>query len=202
MGLMREFKSMKPWAKVLLVVAILLILWGLFWPRQTTYVKIMPVRENMFRGEREHMSNDEDGEVKEAIHSGKPCFAMFYAPWCGYCKKTMPDWDSLANQYRKCKVLKVNCDVHKELGKRHGVKSYPTIKYLPNGLGSPSGAREYQGNRTMADFAKFLDQCVSADPSKMPNQAAPLRGGPPVPPYRAGQGPLTTSFVARHNELA
>lgn len=204
MGLLRELNRMNKWAKVLSVVSILLILWALFWPRQTTYVKIVPVRENMFRGERENMYVNEhmtNNDIGEAMSSKKPCFVMFYAPWCGYCKKTMPEWDSLANQYKKCKVIKVNCDEHKELGKKHGVKSYPTIKLLPKGLGSSEGSREYQGNRTMKDFASFLDQHVSADPSDLPNQAAPLHGGQDVPPYRSGQGPLTTSFVARRSGM-
>jgi protein disulfide-isomerase-like protein len=196
MGLMHDMKKMHPGMKVLLVVAVVLLLWGLFWPRQRTYVKIVPVSAEKFYGGYEHMDGGDDQGVKEAMASGQPCMTMFYAPWCGYCKKVMPEWDRLAASYRKCKVLKVNCDVHKELGKRHGVKSYPTIKFLPKGLGNPAGGKEYQGARTMADFAKFVDQCISADPSVMPNQAAALT--PNVPPYRAGQGPLTTSFVARN----
>lgn len=189
--LLKEFYSLDMWVRVLLVVCVILILWGLFWPRQVTYVKLIPTRENMFRGDAdvEHMENDE------------PTFAMFYAPWCGYCKRAMPEWDSLTEKYNKCKVMKVNCDENKELGKLHGVKSYPTIKFLPNGINNPSGALEFNGNRTASDFMSFLDQHVSADPSRMPNQASPLHGAE-VPPYRAGEGPLTTSFASRNMNLS
>lgn len=184
MAFMKDLKKMNMWMKLLFLLAFLLLLWGLFWPRQKSYMLVPMPQENF----REHM---DDLKV-----SSKPCVAMFYAPWCGYCKKAMPEWDRFASSYNKCNVVKVNCDEHKELGKRHGVKSYPTIKFLPNGLANPEGAKDFDRNRTMNDFVAFADECVSADPSVLPNQAAALSSD--VPPYRAGQGPLTTSFVARN----
>lgn len=194
MDLINDLKKMNPWMKVLLAVASVLLLWGLFWPRQHTQIRVISVPNEGFYVE--HMDGGEDQTVQEAMESGEPCMAMFYAPWCGYCKKTMPEWDRLASSYKKCRVVKVNCDVHKELGKKHGVKSYPTIKFLSGGLGNPNSGIEYQGERTMSDFARFVNQCISADPSVLPNQAAAISAD--VPPYRAGQGPLTTSFVARN----
>jgi protein disulfide-isomerase-like protein len=178
MGLLKDFKSMGLGLKILLVTFLFILFWGILWPRKLKVHKI------------ENYENDKN----------EPCFVMFYAPWCGYCKKTMPEWDKLESSYKKCPILKVNCDENKELAKIHNVQSYPTIKYLPKGLNSSDGAKDYEGNRTMSDFSKFLDQHVSGDPSKMPYQGAPLSDD--VPPYKSGQGPLTTSYVARNLGLS
>jgi thiol-disulfide isomerase/thioredoxin len=194
MGLMNDLQKMKPWMKVALGVAIVLILWAMFWPRQQTYVKLVPVN---VPGSKSHLY----AAQLEAFDGGSgPCFTMFYAPWCGYCKKAMPEWNKLEGMYKKCKVMKVNCDEHKDMAKKHGIKSFPTLKFLPGGLMNPAGAKEYQGPRTAQAMAAFVDQCVAGDPSELPVQGAAL--SPDVPPYRAGQGPLTTSYVARHTGMA
>lgn len=200
---MRDLQRMHPWMKVLLVVAILVLLWALFWPRQRTYVKLVPVdvpgsKSHLYAAQLEAMYGG--AEYMEDYGSG-PAMVMFYAPWCGYCKKAMPEWNKFENSYDgPAKVIKINCDENKDMAKMHGVKSFPTIKFLPKGLGNPAGAKEYQGNRTMQHMRMFLNQCVSADPSVMPDQAAPLRAD--VPPDRAGMGPLTTSYVARNFEMS
>lgn len=179
MRLLKELQNMKPWVKCALVISTLVLLWAVMRPKEVHFAGL----GNMMG--LEHMEN-----------KGEESFVMFYAPWCGYCKRAMPEWDSLENSYKKCKIMKVNCDDNKELAKMHNVKSFPTIKYLPKGVNSPEGAKEYEGNRTMSDFTKFLDQVVQGDPSDLPNQAKALSAD--VPQYRAGQGPLTTSFVGRN----
>lgn len=138
--------------------------------------------------------------LRENFDSKDPHFVMFYAPWCGYCKKAMPDWDSMGDSYSGVKIAKVNCDENPDVAKKHGVKSYPTIKFLPNGLDDPSGSKEYDEERTKANFLKFISRTVQGDPDRLPNQAAEI--SPDNPPYRQGMGPLTTSFVARNVGMA
>ena len=123
------------WAtKLIFAGAIAVLLFAIFRPKDIHIQSPIAIARQM-GGYVEHMVDDEQSAVKNAMSDNKPCFAMYYAPWCGYCKKTMPSWDQLASTYRKCKVVKVNCDVHKDLAKKHGVKSYPTIKYHPYGFG-------------------------------------------------------------------
>jgi protein disulfide-isomerase-like protein len=183
MNIIKELKKLNVWVKCLLMVCLILLLLGLVWPKEFHVLRLNLSKENFYEG----MENN------EAV------FVMFYAPWCGYCKKAMPEWDKLQKDYKKCKIIKVDCDKNKDMAKLHDIKSYPTIKFLPNGLSSTDDSEEYDGNRTESDFIKFLNQHVSADPSEMPYQAANLTSN--VPPYRAGQGPLTTSFVARNTGL-
>lgn len=198
MTLLKDLQKMDMWMKVLLGVSVLVIVWALLWPRSSNYVKLVPVdipgsNVNLYSAQVENMENQ-----------SQPTFAMFYAPWCGYCKKMMGDWDNLSASYDQGKVniLKVNCDEQKELAKKHGVRSFPTIKLLPGGLDDHSNAMEYSGARTANAMASYLDQHVSGIPSMMPDQSARVPGGPPVPRERAGQGPLTTSYVARMMDMA
>jgi protein disulfide-isomerase-like protein len=87
--------------------------------------------------------------------------ALFYAPWCGHCKKIMPTWDRVAETHKgnglgEISIVKINCDEDSKLAKKHGVDGYPTIKYLPNGLSTPSGGVEFQGNRSYDGLIEFF----------------------------------------------
>lgn len=53
-------------------------------------------------------------------------FVMFYAPWCGFCKRLHPTWEELASdqdidQYTDVTVAKVDCTQQGDLCKEHGV---------------------------------------------------------------------------------
>jgi protein disulfide-isomerase-like protein len=92
--------------------------------------------------------------------SGKT-LALFYAPWCGHCKKVMPVWDRLdethrANGLGEITVVKVNCDEQKDMAKKHSVGGFPTIKLLPQGINVPDQSVEYQGDRSYDSLVKFM----------------------------------------------
>lgn len=110
--------------------------------------------------------------------SGTDALVMFYAPWCGHCKTTKPEFDralgGIACDYEdyisgKCKkhngkiaLIKVNGDDHPHVMKKHGVEGFPTIKYVKNIQDNQnlSGSKhiEYSGNRDSSGFESFVHQ--------------------------------------------
>lgn len=91
----------------------------------------------------------------------KPSLTLFYAPWCGYCKRLMPTWDKFVKKNGnngKVVIIKVNCEENKDLGKKFEVKSYPTIKYLPGGLNSTDNVVEFKGDRSVNSLTQFLNR--------------------------------------------
>ena len=70
------------------------------------------------------------------MDSSKSVFVMFYAPWCGHCKKMKPDLEKVAKHYRgeqRVVIAKLDCTTQGAVATRFGVKAFPTLKYFPAG---------------------------------------------------------------------
>ena len=87
----------------------------------------------------------------------KPGLVLFHANWCGHCKKLMPEWKKLQDQYPE-HVTSVEADAHPKVIEAHGVQGFPTIKYLKSGLSNAGDSVEYEGERTKDDLEAFLKQ--------------------------------------------
>ncbi len=62
----------------------------------------------------------------------KPCVIDFYADWCKPCKMIAPILNELATEYENdIYIYKVNIDEQKELAKAFGIRSIPTILFVP-----------------------------------------------------------------------
>ena len=56
----------------------------------------------------------------------------FYAPWCGPCKMLSPVLEELSEEYSgKVDVYKVNVDDEEELATLFGIRSVPTLFFIP-----------------------------------------------------------------------
>lgn len=158
--LLKDFQKMDNWVKYLIGAAVVFLLLSLFWPRgRQTGVKLVPVPGTSYY--RAVFEGFDEGEgVAEAMSNGRPCVAVFYAPWCGFCKQLKPHWQKFAGsrQGKDYNIVSVDCTVHKDLAKKHSITGYPTIKYLPGGLADPSGAVDYDGDRTESGLAAFLSR--------------------------------------------
>jgi thioredoxin len=62
----------------------------------------------------------------------KPCVIDFYADWCGPCKMVAPVLEELAKDFEgKLDVYKVNTEEEQELASVFGIKSIPSILFVP-----------------------------------------------------------------------
>ncbi|ORX82201.1 thioredoxin-like protein [Basidiobolus meristosporus CBS 931.73] len=121
---------------------------------------------------------------KEVLETEQVVLMEFFAPWCGYCQKLVPDYKKVAQNLKGLvKVAAVDCDdeQNKPICATYGIQGFPTIKLFPSELKldakHPNKATklpiDYTGPRSakaMVDFAvskiPSYVQTVSSDASK------------------------------------
>lgn len=114
-----------------------------------------------------HHSNPGDKAVDLTADNFKPLvlnqskevwMVIFYAPWCGHCKSTMPAWESAAKDADAgVRFGKLDCTVHQNICTDYGVQGYPTIKLFVNGK-----AEDYSGARDKSSFLSFANAKMDA----------------------------------------
>ena len=98
----------------------------------------------------------ESSDLDQQVNSGTK-LVLFYADWCGHCKKIKPIWDETAEEVNKDdkKMIKVNCgegtDKDQEIMKKYSIDGYPTIIKFVNGKASL-----YQGERDPESFKEIF----------------------------------------------
>jgi thiol-disulfide isomerase/thioredoxin len=70
---------------------------------------------------------------------------MYYAPWCGHCKKLKPVWIELSDHVEKTQVLIAKIDMTKNKLATPEVKGFPTLYFYPM-EGEP---KVYEGDRNL-----------------------------------------------------
>jgi protein disulfide-isomerase A1 len=91
--------------------------------------------------------------------SGKHALVEFYAPWCGHCKRLLPEFEKAAEKVGASAVLgKVDCTVEKTLASKFTIQGYPTIYWFVNGVQK----EEYDGSRTADDIEKWINARIAS----------------------------------------
>ena len=97
--------------------------------------------------------------------SASPHFVMFFAPWCGHCKRLAPAWEELAakmNVEKEVTIAKVDCTEQTALCSAQDVTGYPTLKFFKNGAEKEDGVK-YRGNRDLASLEKFIKEKLGVE---------------------------------------
>jgi thiol-disulfide isomerase/thioredoxin len=151
---LKEFKKMDDWIKYLLVGLIFVIVLSLLWPRSSSpNVRLVPVSGTPY-----YKAVFEDfTDMEELLKSPEPVIAFYSQDWCGYCKNMKETWKKFQDEYKKCRIVQIDCGEHKELAKKQNIKGYPTIKYHKNGL-SGDDAVVYKGDRTLQSLIQFAEK--------------------------------------------
>lgn len=84
---------------------------------------------------------------------------MFYAPWCGWCKKMLPDYDRLAahfkNHFSKLKIMKMDATAYQVQHDNVKIYGFPLVHYFK--AGDKQNPIEYKGNRSFDNLVSYIN---------------------------------------------
>lgn len=107
--------------------------------------------------------------IKLLKKENRPTLIMFYAPWCGFCKKIKPDYSAAATELKSEFVLAaidVNRPENSKVRKMYNITGFPTIIYFEN------GAKKYiyEGENNKDGIVSFMKK-PSASPATKQKEA-------------------------------
>ncbi|ODM91354.1 Protein disulfide-isomerase A5 [Orchesella cincta] len=133
---------------------------------------------------------DEDETAKDVVHlvdnvalqkllkkentSGKGILVMFYAPWCGYCKRMKPDYSSAATELISTDAgilaaIDVNKAENNVVRQKYNITGFPTLLYFRNG----QLKQHYEGENNkdaLVNFMMLLMKNPDAPPVEKPKE--------------------------------
>lgn len=105
----------------------------------------------------EHVTDIHDGELDKFITDNEVVLVMFYAPWCGHCKRLLPEYieagSILAEKKSAIKLAKVDATAENALAQEFNITGYPTLI-----LFEKKKRVNYGGGRTANSIVEWLLQ--------------------------------------------
>lgn len=79
-----------------------------------------------------NVADFENNPTEWKFLGSRPAIIDFYATWCGPCKMLAPVLDEIAVEYAdKIDVYKVNVEEEEELAAIFGIRSVPSLLFVP-----------------------------------------------------------------------
>ncbi|KAJ9472730.1 Thioredoxin-1 [Diplonema papillatum] len=134
-----------------------------------------------------------EAEMAKLISKGLSV-ADFYAPWCGACKKFMPDYEELSANYPSAQFLKVDVDELEDMAAASEVNGLPYLIVYKNG----ALVERLAGKDVLkSKLAAALDAHSSADgapPTPGKKEAAPAASAAPATAGNTAAGSDAVEF--------
>ena len=94
-----------------------------------------------------------DSTFDKAVAKYDYLLVLFYAPWCGHCKKFHPEYEKAAKTLRKENLYlsKVDATVEKKLAEKFDIQGFPTVKLFIKGE-----EIEYTGGRKEQEVINWM----------------------------------------------
>ena len=94
-----------------------------------------------------------DSTFDKAVEKYEYLLVLFYAPWCGHCKKFHPEYEKAAAVLRKenLYLAKVDATVEKKLAEKFEIQGFPTVKLFIKGQ-----PIEYTGGRKESEVINWM----------------------------------------------
>lgn len=92
-----------------------------------------------------------------------PMLVMYYADWCGHCKKAKPHFEELMKKNMNgLKIMALDADdkSNADLFKSQNIQGFPTIRYYSKGLNNDY--KEFDGERTLEGFQDFISRMMNS----------------------------------------
>ncbi|QQP38310.1 AGAP010217PAlike, partial [Caligus rogercresseyi] len=95
-------------------------------------------------------------ELNKLVSRGERALIMFYAPWCGFCKRLKPVYERAASLLEPrdgaMAAMDVNAPVNAPIRQKYNISAFPTLIFFEGGRDRYA----YPGRNDAESFVKFM----------------------------------------------